>query len=147
LSRKKRKNSLSIDMLYQKLMKSSFLVVASFVLAIAMGSAVSRVLFPFFPSLDFVAGAVSAAVIVGLFLLFSGYAYRRWSFSSSRNCVMGVVMYVVASTLFVAYATGADAIAGFFEGWFFWLMISTLAPWFAGFWLADRAAYRSRRHA
>jgi len=147
LRKSKKKTPKAIGAVYPRLIKASFFVVGSFVLPIAVGSLLARALLPMLASAEFVTDAVAAASIVGIFLLISGFGYRRWCFSTTRDCAIGVTLYVLASMLFVAYVTGSDAVAGLFEGWFFWLAIATLAPWFAGFWLADRSRFRSRKHA
>jgi hypothetical protein len=131
----------------ERLAKSSFLVVASFVFAIVTGSLAFRVLFRSFPSIDFDSNPAPGLITVGFPLLLSGYAYRRWCFTTMLDCAVGLSAYLLAAIVFVSYATGADAVAGFLDGWLVWLVIAPLAPWTLGFFVARRGQYRSRKRA
>lgn len=128
-------------------MKSASLAVASLVLAVVTGSLAFRALYLLIPAVGFTANPLPGLAIVGVCLLFSGYTYRRRFFSTSLDCALGVIVYALAVTLFAVYITGADAVAGFMDGWIVWLVLAPLAPWFAGFFVANRGVFRSRKSA
>ena len=131
----------------EKWLMPAFLAVASIVLAVVTGSLAFRALNALFPAIDFDANPVPGLITVGIFLLFSGFVYRRRFFKSTRDCTLGVFAYVLLVLVFAVYVTGADAFAGFMDGWMAWLVLAPLAPWFAGFFLARNVGYRFDKKA
>ena len=132
---------------HENSLKPAFLAVAAIVLAVVMGSLAFRALNSLVPAIDFGTHPVPGLIIVGIFLLLSGYTYRRRFFTTTRDCSLGVFAYVLLVLVFAVYVTGADAIAGFLDGWMFWLVLAPLLPWFAGFFLARRSGFRFNRKA
>jgi cation transport ATPase len=132
---------------HEKAMKPAFLAVASITLAVVMGSLAFRALSSLFPAIDFAANPVPGLITVGIFLLVSGFTYRRRFFATTRDCSLGVFAYVLLALVFAVYVTGADAFAGFMDSWIVWLVLVPLAPWFAGFFLARRGGYRFNKKA
>jgi hypothetical protein len=124
--------------------RSAIAAFTSLVLAVAVGSLVSRALFS---SAVVGSNQLPGLILTAVILLLSGFAYRRWFFTAFAGCVYGVCAYVVTIVIGVTYLTGANAFAGILDSVFVWLVIASLLPWLLGFGLSERGRQRAGRHA